>query len=108
MHVSSKQNEALLPQIRQVLAAHHSGLTWTGMRPCVRANAAHWTRILLGAALDKVGQFKASVRAKVEYIFWVIKWQLDLTRARYKGLAKNTAQLTPLWELCRPSLDVFN
>ena len=38
-------------------------------------------------------QFKASVRAKVEHPFRVIKCQFGFTKVRYKALAKNTAQL---------------
>jgi IS5 family transposase len=71
---------------------------WLGLA-CVRANAEHWTRILLGAVLDKAEQFKASMRAKVEHPFRVIKCQFGLTRARYKGLAKNTVQLMALFAL---------
>jgi IS5 family transposase len=35
----------------------------------------------------------ASVRAKVEHPFRVIKCQFGFTKVRYKGLAKNAAQL---------------
>ena len=42
---------------------------------------------------------KASVRAKVEHPFRVIKCQFGFTKVRYKGLAKNTAQLTTLFAL---------
>jgi IS5 family transposase len=36
---------------------------------------------------------KASIRAKVEHPFRVIKRQFGFTKVRYRGLAKNTAQL---------------
>ncbi|WP_330469537.1 IS5 family transposase [Xanthomonas campestris] len=40
--------------------------------------------------------FKASVRAKVEHPFRVIKRQFGYTKVRYRGLAKNTAQVLTL------------
>ena len=36
---------------------------------------------------------KASIRAKVEHPFRVIKRQFGFTKVRYRGLAKNTAQI---------------
>ena len=39
------------------------------------------------------------VRAKVEHPFRVIKCQFGFTKVRYKGLAKNTAQLIILFAL---------
>ncbi|WP_239666979.1 IS5 family transposase [Stenotrophomonas maltophilia] len=44
-------------------------------------------------------QFKASVRAKVEHPFRVIKRQFGYTKVRYRGLAKNTAQMMTLFAL---------
>ena len=52
-----------------------------------------------GSLLDKAEQLKASVRAKVEHPFRVIKCQFGFTKVRYKGLAKNTAQLMTLFAL---------
>nr|WP_235047214.1 transposase [Xanthomonas vasicola] len=43
--------------------------------------------------------FKASVRAKVEHPFRVIKRQFGYTTARYRGLAKNTANVLTLCAL---------
>jgi IS5 family transposase len=42
---------------------------------------------------------KASVRAKVEHPFRVIKCQFGLTKVRFKGLAKNTAHVITLFAL---------
>lgn len=42
---------------------------------------------------------KASVRGKVEHPCRVIKCQFGFTEVRYKGLAKNTAQLVTLFVL---------
>ena len=43
--------------------------------------------------------FKASVRAKVEHPFRVVKRQFGYTKVRYRGLAKNTAQVLTLFAL---------
>ena len=51
------------------------------------------------ALLDQVEKLKAGVRAKVEHPFRVIKQQFGFTKVRYRGLAKNTAQLTTLFAL---------
>ena len=42
---------------------------------------------------------KARVRAKVEHPFRVIKRQFGYIKVRYRGLAKNTAQLITLFAL---------
>ncbi len=52
-----------------------------------------------GNLLDKAEQLKASVRAKVEHPFRVLKCQFGFTKVRYKGLAKNTSQLMTLFAL---------
>ena len=52
-----------------------------------------------GSLLDKAEKLKASVRAKVEHPFRVLKCQFGFTKVRYKGLAKNTAQLMTLFAL---------
>ncbi|HHZ46132.1 transposase, partial [Xanthomonas vasicola] len=43
--------------------------------------------------------FKASVRAKVEHPFRVIKRQFGYTKVRYRGLAKNTTHVLTLLAL---------
>ena len=48
---------------------------------------------------DKLEQLKASIRAKVEHPFRVIKRQFGHVRVRYFGLKKNTAQLATLFAL---------
>jgi IS5 family transposase len=42
---------------------------------------------------------KAQVRAKVEHPFWVNKRQFGYVKVRFRGLAKNTAQLVTLFAL---------
>ena len=49
--------------------------------------------------LERVEQLKASVRAKVEHPFRLIKQQFGYAKVRYRGLAKNTARLTMLFAL---------
>jgi len=49
--------------------------------------------------LDELERLKASIRAKVEHPFRVIKRQFGFTKVRYRGLAKNTAQLKTLFAL---------
>jgi IS5 family transposase len=51
------------------------------------------------ALRDEIERLKASVRAKAEHPFRVIKRQFGFTKVRYRGLAKNTAQLTTLFAL---------
>ena len=53
----------------------------------------------MGAVLDKLEHVKASIRAKVEHPFRVIKRQFGHAKVRYRGLAKNTAQLHTLFAL---------
>ena len=78
--------------------AEATGVDWQiamrpGKRRALDKNSA-W-----GSLLDKAEQLKASVRAKVEHPFRVIKCQFGYTKVRYKGLAKNTAQLVTLFAL---------
>lgn len=55
----------------------------------------------LGAILDQLEQAKARMRAKVEHPFRVIKRQFGHVKVRYRGLAKNTAQLHTLFALSK-------
>ena len=51
------------------------------------------------ALVDKVEKLKASVRAKVEHLFGLVKRQFGHMKVRYCGLRKNTAQLVTLFAL---------
>jgi IS5 family transposase len=53
----------------------------------------------IDAMVDQVEKIKASIRAKVEHPFRVIKRQFGYVRVRFRGLKKNTAQLTTLFAL---------
>lgn len=53
----------------------------------------------MDALTNQVERIKASIRAKVEHPFRVIKRQFGHVKVRYRGLAKNTAQLHTLFAL---------
>jgi IS5 family transposase len=50
-------------------------------------------------AIEKQEKRKASIRARVEHPFRVIKCQFGLTKVRFRGLAKNTAHVITLFAL---------
>jgi transposase, IS5 family len=60
-------------------------------------------RALGASALDRLvdsyERSKASLRAKVEHPFRVIKCQFGFRKVRYRGLAKNTAHVKMLFTL---------
>ena len=75
----------------------HIDVDWhIAMRPGKRKQQKHtpW-----GAITEQAEKLKASIRAKVEHPFRVIKRQLGYTKVRYRGLKKNTAQLITLFAL---------
>jgi transposase, IS5 family len=49
--------------------------------------------------INKIEKAKASIRAKVEHPFRVIKRQFGRVKTRYKGLMKNTQSLHTLFAL---------
>ena len=74
-----------------------TGVHWhIAIRPGKRKQQKHtpW-----GALAEQAEKLKASVRAKVEHPFRVIKRQFGHTKVRYRGLKKNTAQLLTLFAL---------
>lgn len=48
---------------------------------------------------EQTEKLKAGIRAKVEHPFRVLKQQFGFTKVRYRGLAKNTAQIITLFAL---------
>ena len=52
-----------------------------------------------GGGEELAERVKAQVRARVEHPFRVVKRQFGYVKVRYRGLAKNTAQLTTLFAL---------
>ena len=74
-----------------------SAVTWhVALRPGKRRTLSDTKAGQLREQLEKL---KASVRAKVEHPFHVIKNIFGHKKARYRGLAKNTAQLHTLFGL---------
>lgn len=53
----------------------------------------------MGDFLNRLEKTTAAIRAKVEHPFRVIKRQFGYVKVRYRGLFKNTAQLTTLMSL---------
>jgi IS5 family transposase len=88
------------------------GVTWhVAMRPGKR-KALDKSRRSHGL-IDEIERLKASVRAKVEHPFRVIKRQFGHVKVRYRGLKKNTAQLKTLFALAnlwmgRKKLDLLD
>lgn len=75
-----------------------AGVTWhVAMKPGKRR--ALDKEEVIDAMLDQVEKIKAGIRAKVEHPFRVIKRQFGYVKVRYRGLKKNTAQLTTLFAL---------
>ena len=67
------------------------------MRPGKRRALDKSTTV--GQLTDQLERLKASIRAKVEHPFRVIKRQFGHAKVRYRGLKKNTAQLSTLFAL---------
>lgn len=73
-------------------------VTWhVAMRPGKRKALDKDSEI--GKLRDQIERIGASIRAKVEHPFRVIKRQFGHTKVRYRGLAKNTKQLETLFAL---------
>lgn len=83
---------------RDEIQAKHPGLNWhIAMMPGKRK--AMYKSTQMGAILEQLEKTKASIRAKVEHPFRVIKRQFGYTKVKYRGLAKNTANLVTLFAL---------
>lgn len=83
---------------REEIEAQHSKVNWhIAMMPGKRKALDKSTP--MGAILEKLEKTKASIRAKVEHPFRVIKRQFGYTKVKYRGLAKNTANLVTLFAL---------
>lgn len=83
---------------REEIQEQHPDVEWhTSMRPGKRRALNKNTA--LGGVLERIEKLKASVRAKVEHPFRVIKRQFGYTKVRYRGLFKNTQQLVTLFML---------
>ena len=83
---------------REEIQAKHPGVNWhIAMMPGKRKAMDKSTP--MGAVLEKLEQTKARIRAKVEHPFRVIKRQFGFVKVKYRGLAKNTANLVTLFAL---------
>jgi transposase, IS5 family len=79
-------------------AARQAGVYWAVLDLCPRGYKAKRNRKLSGSQ-HKRNKKHASVRAKVEHIFRIVKCQFGYRKVRYKGLAKNAAQVFSLMAL---------
>jgi IS5 family transposase len=85
-------------ETREEVQARHPELDWhIAMLPGKRRAMDKGTP--MGAILEKHEQTKASIRAKVEHPFPVIKRQFGYAKVKYRGLAKNMANLVTLFAL---------
>jgi transposase, IS5 family len=74
----------------------------TGLQWHIAARPSDIAKLPEGRAktkLQKAEHRKASIRAKVEHPFRVIKRQFGLVKVRFRGLAKNTAHVVTLFAL---------
>ncbi|MFN3829007.1 MAG: IS5 family transposase [Tepidimonas ignava] len=84
---------------RAEVQAQHPAVHWhVAMMPSKRKALDKGT--LLGAVLDALERTKARIRAKGEHAFGVLKCVFGYRRVKYRGLAKNTANLMVLFALC--------
>jgi len=80
---------------RREVQEQHPGVNWhVAMRPGKRRQLD--TTEPLQALIDQIEAIKASIRARGEHIFGVIKCLFRYTKVRYRGLEKNAAQITTL------------
>jgi IS5 family transposase len=73
------------------------GLSWqiAAKRGRIRAMKAGREKSMI----ERLEKRKASIRARVEHPFRVIKRQFGLAKVRFRGLAKNTAHVVTLFAL---------
>jgi hypothetical protein len=66
----------------------------------MRPGKRRWlTQLKSDRILKRIEQLKASVRANVRHPFRVVKHRFGSTKVRWRGVAKNTAQLHTLFAL---------
>lgn len=83
---------------REEIQAKHPEVKWhIAMMPGKRKAMDKSTP--MGSILERLEKTKASIRAKVEHPFRVIKRQFGYVKVKYRGLAKNTANLMTLFAL---------
>ena len=83
---------------REEIQEQHPDVDWhIAMMPGQRK--AMDKRRPVNALREQLEKLKASIRAKVEHPFRVIKCQFGHSKVRYRGLAKNTSQLLVMFAL---------
>lgn len=83
---------------RQQVKDAHPSVNWhVAMMPGKRRELEQTDEV--DQLLEQIERIKARIRAKVEHPFRVIKRQFGHVKVRYRGLAKNTAQLHTLFAL---------
>lgn len=108
-------NEADVEQVAELLHGKeevvHGDSGYTGAHHRVRRKNVRWEiatkrgkiaalkNARKKAALERAERRKASIRARVEHPFRVIKRQFGLMKVRFRGLAKNTVHVTTLFAL---------
>ncbi|PXW94110.1 IS4 family transposase [Sphaerotilus hippei] len=105
----TEANSLLRPGDREVFA--DAGYQGAGKRPDARADVT-WNIAMrpgkrrtldpakpMEALTEQLEKVKAGIRARVEHPFRVVKRQFGHVKVRYRGLAKNTAQLHTLFAL---------
>ena len=102
------QAEGLLHGNEEVV---HADAGYTGAEKRVKRKRIKWhiaakrsvvkkiKRAKLKRATEKLETLKAKLRARVEHPFRVVKRQFGFMKVRFKGLAKNTAQVITLFAL---------
>ena len=108
-------NESDVAQVADLLHGKeevvHADAGYTGAEKRVRRKRIQWyiaakrsvvkkiKRARLKRATEKLETLKAKLRARVEHPFRVVKRQFGFMKVRFKGLAKNTAQVITLFAL---------
>lgn len=83
---------------REEVRQQHPEVNWhVAMMPSKRRQLDKSRKV--DALVERLEKLKASVRAKVEHPFRVIKCQFGHYKTRYRGLAKNTSQLLVMFAL---------
>lgn len=112
---TTSANEADVTQVEQLLHGEeevvHADAGYTGAHKRVKRKKIDWhiaekrgkVKSLkpgrMKRAVEKLETLKARVRARVEHPFRVVKCQFGYVKTRFKGLAKNTAQVLTLFAL---------
>jgi IS5 family transposase len=108
-------NESDVAQVEDLLHGKeevvHADAGYTGAEKRVKRKRIKWhiaakrsivkkiKRAKLKRATEKLETLKAKMRARVEHPFRVVKRQFGFMKVRFKGLAKNTAQVITLFAL---------